>query len=71
MSQKAAFFRAVSELARQPGGGDVLARIVTEFRPVVRALEAGDGDVLARELMGDVEARFLLSQALPDWDWRE
>ena len=70
MSQKAAFFRAVSELALEPGGGDVLARIVTEFRPVVRALEAGDGDG-AQALLGDLDARFLLSQALPDWSWRK
>jgi len=69
VSRKAAYFRAIESLARA-GRGDVMARLVREGQAVVDAFQTG-GVQHGREVMRDLEARSLLSQALPDWDWRE
>jgi len=70
MSQKARFFRGVEALARDPARGDVLPRLVEDWEPVLEAFKAGDCE-RGRELAGDLEARSLLRQALPGWDWRD
>lgn len=70
MSRKAAFHRAVCGLVRTPGGREVLELLVNEGKRIVEAYEAGDVE-RGRELLGDVEARFLLRQALPSWGWRD
>ena len=70
MSQKAEFHRAVGRLAREPAAGDVFKLLVRELDAVVKAFDGGDA-AGARELLGDIEARGLLRQALPWWSWRD
>ena len=70
MSRRAEFHRALCELVRCPGGGVALGWLVEGTVRVMVALEAGDRE-RARELLDDMGARAILSQAFPEWFWSE
>lgn len=70
MSRKRDIYTTLGQLAHAdaPEARQALARLVTLGRSVVAAVNAGHLAEVA-DLFADYEAKLLLSQALPWWEW--
>jgi hypothetical protein len=68
MDQDLEAFQLLAEIARLPIGQEDLRRIREFLRVLNAKVKAGDTEG-AYAVIDDVNAKCLLSQALPGWEW--